>query len=273
MKKKHAYTYVTLLSSDDFLTGVVMLNWSLKRVKSAYPLLVLCSNSVSKNTLSILRKRHLDCSVLEESIVVDTSEVNTAKGYDHWNKTFDKLFIWSLTQYKKVVFLDSDMHVIKNIDYLFDCPHMSAVRADQWNEPGLDKLNSGLMVIEPNMEELRGLKKLWESGEIKLKNVGDQDVIRAYFKDWGRKQELTLSPGLNVLYSEVSHGVIKEKQVAPVSVIHYIGSRKPWMVSPRAVWRRSKNNFLGRYLLCYAYAMYIRFPSLLFNKAKKAEIL
>ena len=266
MKKENAYTYVTLLSSDDFLTGVVMLNWSLKRVKSAYPLLVLCSKSVSKNSLIFLRKRHLDCSVLEEGIVVDTSEVNTNEGYGHWNNTFDKLYVWSLTQYKKVVFLDSDMHVIKNIDYLFDCPHMSAVRADQWNEPGLEKLNSGLMVIEPNMEEFRGLKKLWESGEIKLKNVGDQDVIRAYYKDWGRKPELTLSPGLNVLYSEVTHGVINEKQVTPVSVIHYIGSTKPWMVSPRAIWRRSRNNFLGRNLLQYAFSMYCRFPLLLVKR-------
>ena len=35
--------YVTLLSSDDFVVGVVMLNWSLQKVKTAYSLLVLCT--------------------------------------------------------------------------------------------------------------------------------------------------------------------------------------------------------------------------------------
>lgn len=266
MKENDTFTFVTLLSSDDFVKGVVMLDWSLRKVGSSYPLLVLCSRDLSKKALALLKRHHLDCFVLNEDIEVDTSAINTEEGYDHWNRTFDKLYVWSLTQYKKVVFLDSDMQVINNIDFLFDCPHMSAVRADQWNEPGLDKLNSGLMVVEPNMDEFYGMKELWESGGIKLKNVGDQDVIRAYYKDWGSKPELTLPPGLNVLYSEVTHGVIKEENVTPVSVIHYIGKLKPWMVSPRAIWRRSRNNFLGKNLLQYAFSMYCRFPSLLIKR-------
>ena len=167
-----------------------------------------------------------------------------------------------------MVYLDSDMQVVRNIDFLFDCPHMSAVRADVFNEPGLDKLNSGLMVIVPSEKEFVGLKELWESGDIPLKRVGDQDVIRAYYSDWGTKPKLTLSPGLNVFYSEVTSGVIHRQDVEPVSVIHYIGHNKPWMISPRAILRRSKKNFLGKHLLRYALALYWSFPSLIFAKAK-----
>lgn len=234
-----------------------MLAWSLRKVGAHFPLLVLCSDHVSLRSVRLLEKHHIACRFLKDHIAVDLSIVNTDAGYDHWNRTFDKLFVWTLTDYDTVVYLDSDMQVIRNIDYLFDYPHMSAVRADEWNEPGLDKLNSGLIVIKPNMEDFEGMKRLWESGAINLRHVGDQDIIRAYFKDWGQHPELTLAPGLNVFYSEVSAGVISESNVSPVSVIHYIGPRKPWMVSPRAIWRRSRNNFLGKQLLRYAFILFL----------------
>lgn len=261
------FSYTTLLSSDDFLPGVVMLDWSLKRVNSKYPLHVLCSDSLSEKSYNELIRRNLSCQRLNEHVPV-SKRINKAAGYSHWNRTFDKLYVWTLTQFDKVVYLDSDMQVIANIDHLFDCPHMSAVRADAFNEPGLDKLNSGLMVIEPNESEFLGLRAVLDSGKLHLKNMGDQDVIRIYYRDWGTKLELTLPSGLNVFYSEVSSGVIRRKDVDPVSVIHYIGHNKPWMISPRAVWRRSRKNFLGKYLLNYALALYWRFPSLLFVKAK-----
>lgn len=256
------YSYVTLLSSDDFLPGVIMLDWSLKKVGSKYPLYVLCSDSISEKPILHLKHRNISYQRLKDHIPIDDT-INTEEGYDHWNRTFDKLYVWTLSQFNKVVFLDSDIQVIKNIDYLFDCPHMSAVRADAFNEPGLDKLNSGLMVIEPNEREFEELRTIVKSGELHLKNMGDQDVIRAYYHDWGTRKELTLEPGLNVLYSEVSRGVIQRQDVEPVSVIHYIGHKKPWMVSPRAILRRSKRNFLGRYLLKYAMAMYMIMPKLL----------
>lgn len=257
MKSDKKYTYVTLLSTDSYLMGVLLLAKSLRKVDAHYPLLVVCSIAVSDKSKRILARYGLEYVDVDKSIAVDSGKYNVDAGHAHWNHTFDKLYIWAQTQYDKVVFLDSDMQVIRNIDYLFDMPHMSAVRADQWNEPGLDKLNSGLMVVVPNRKDFEGLLHIVETGSLSMANIGDQDIIRAYYSDWGTHPELTLHPGLNVLYSEISHKVIKEENVSPVSVIHYIGQRKPWMVSPRAIWRRSRNNFLGKHLLRYAKNMYV----------------
>lgn len=259
------FSFVTLLSSDDFLPGVIMLDWSLKKVRSQYPLHVLCADHISEVSVKKLMRRGISCQRLEGHIPVK-DDINKEKGYDHWNRTFDKFYVWNLTQYDKVVFLDSDMQVIRNIDHLFNCPHMSAVRADVFNEPGLDKLNSGLMVVVPNKQDFQGLCELWESGEIHLERMGDQDVIRAYYSDWGTKPELTLDAGLNVFYSEVTRGIIRRQDVEPVSVIHYIGHNKPWMVSPRAICRRIQNNFLGEHLRQYAWAMYLKMPALLLKR-------
>lgn len=256
MKTDKKYTYVTLLSTDSYLMGVLLLAKSLREAQAKYPLLVVCSNGVSDKTKRILTRYGLEYVALDEAINVDTTKYNVAPGYEHWNNTLDKLYVFSLTDYDKVIFLDSDMMVVRNIDHLFDMPHMSAVVADVFNEPDLRQLNSGMIVIEPNKRDFEGMVNLWTSGGIKLPNAGDQDVIRAWFKDWENHPELRLAQGYNVFYSDC-RTLVKPEQVEPVYVIHYIGPRKPWQISVKAMWRRSRNNFLGKLLLRYAKNLYM----------------
>ena len=61
-------------------------------------------------------------------------------------KTFSKLNIWTLTSYSKIVYLDSDILVLKNIDDLFEREELSAGSEDLWP----DVFNSGVLVIEPS---------------------------------------------------------------------------------------------------------------------------
>lgn len=257
---KNNYTYVTLLSSNDYIIGVIMLYQSLKSVKAKYPLFVLCSDNISSSTLKVLEKFKIEYMILSEHIVVNKGKLINGEGYGHWDRTFDKLYVWTLLQFSKVVYVDSDMYVIRNIDHLFNKPHMSAVIADKFNEPGLDKLNSGLIVINPNKDEFIDMKKLWESGAINLDNAGDQDVIRYYYSDWGTMNNLHLSSGYNVFYSDVTLGLIKKEDVDPVSVIHYIGTRKPWMRSLFANLKNYNRNFLGFYFFKYLIKLYFYFP-------------
>ena len=249
------YTYVTLLSTDSYLLGVLLLAKSLREVHAAYPLLVVCSTAVSKKTKRILSHYHLTCLSLNNAIEVDTTKYNVAKGYEHWNNTLDKLYVFALKEYDKVVFLDSDMMVVRNIDHLFDKPHMAAVVADVFNEPHLRQLNSGMMVIEPKERDFDGMVHLWVSGALQLANVGDQDVIRALFKNWENQPELRLPQGYNVFYTDCC-SLAQPNQVEPVYVIHFIGPRKPWQVSLRALCRRTKGNFLGHHLRTYTHWIY-----------------
>lgn len=117
-------TYVTLLSTDDYVIGSLCLAASLKKVKTKYPLLVLCSKNVSEETVDLLKRRGIRCKVLTHNVSI--GEINTGV-FERWNYTFDKLQVFDLIEYKKVVFLDSDMYVVKNMDHLFEKPHMSSV--------------------------------------------------------------------------------------------------------------------------------------------------
>lgn len=244
------FAYVTLLSTDNYLLGVLALNKSLKSVRSLYPLVVVCSDCISDRTMQILSKYEIVTIKLNVHVKVDTERYNIALGYEHWNHTLDKLFVFNMTQYDKLVFLDSDMMVIRNIDHLFYYPHMSAVIADVFNEPDLKEMNSGLMVIRPSRSDFYGMLDLWNSGKIELSNVGDQDVIRAWFKDWKDDSALCLPNGYNVFYTDC-YKLVKKQQVEPVYVIHYIGARKPWQVSLLAIYKRGKSNFLRKYFWKY----------------------
>jgi len=48
------YRYITLLSDDSYIFGVILLQESLKRVDSQYPLEVIVTPNVSKPILKIL---------------------------------------------------------------------------------------------------------------------------------------------------------------------------------------------------------------------------
>lgn len=247
------YAYITLLSTESYLPGVLALNRSLALVSAKYPLVVLASNGLSENAVGILEQQGLETIRLEVSLVGCNKRecINQEAGYSHWSNTFDKLAIWRMTQFDKLVFLDSDMMVMKNIDHLFMLPHMSAVISDKYDEPDGKELNSGLIVVEPSVKDYLGLCSLLESGRIKKENMGDQDVIRAYYNDWQNWEDCHLPDGYNLFYSNYrmfvyansapiqSCGRFRGKR-KDVYIIHFIGIKKPWMFSVRAIYRRIK---------------------------------
>jgi glycogenin glucosyltransferase len=67
--------------------------------------------------------------------------------------TFTKLHLWSLEQFSKVVFLDADTLVLKNVDDLFDHDEFSACPDIGWP----DCFNSGVFVAQPNKETFQRL--------------------------------------------------------------------------------------------------------------------
>ena len=76
--------------------------------------------------------------------VVDRPELGLA---------FFKLKIWTLTQYRKCVFIDSDNLVLQNIDELFERDEMSAAPDIGWP----DCFNSGVFVFVPSLDTYQEL--------------------------------------------------------------------------------------------------------------------
>jgi len=233
-------SFITLISTRGYLPGVIALGRSLRASGTRRPLVVAVAAGIGAAVESALKREGLQTVRLPPAIRPAGLKQS---GSHHWSNTFDKLHLFGLTQFRKLVYLDSDMMVLSRIDELFDWPHMAAVAAGRFVHPDWVRLNSGLMVIEPRAglpgEIVATLPTaLREASQDGDRIVGDQDLINAYYPEWPASR-LQLDEGYNMLHPLVDHYIASGRYtldahaVDPgrsrlIKVIHFIGSAKPW---------------------------------------------
>ena len=228
------FAYITVITNKRYLKGIKALVRSLKKVKYKYPLVVLIPNDADPDLEIILRS--YGCVVKKTERPFICSELLQKNRIGTWNDTFLKLSVFDLVEFKKVIYIDSDMMVLKNIDHLFEKPHLSAVAAGQTKDPEWKRLNSGLIVIEPDRSVYNMLLDaiIPACTERLNKGVGygDQDVINYCYQDWPVQNELHLSEEYNCLSSDIE-AISNKYGFNHIAVIHYIGVKKPWENSAR----------------------------------------
>ena len=227
--------YITICTDDKYLPGVVALNRSLRTVESEYPLIVLTTGNMSESGVQTLANesiRHLTAKNIVPSEYI--RNLNIKNGSPNWSNTFFKLRIFGLSQFDTLVYLDSDMIVLRNIDHLFDKLHMSAVAAGHHFNKTWNQLNSGLMVFTPSIALEKNLVDLIE-GEpsadmLNGQGIGDQDIINHYFDDWDRQDNLHLPETYNQFISLVPEYLRKGylATTKDIYVVHFVGKVKPW---------------------------------------------
>lgn len=109
--------WTTVITNTAYLPGLLTLDYSLRRVGSKYPLVVLYTGSFPAEGHAALdargiKKRHVP--YLLPSVPKDFT--NDVRFYDCWSK----LTPFSLTEYERVVQLDSDMLILQSMDELMD---------------------------------------------------------------------------------------------------------------------------------------------------------
>lgn len=226
---KEKYTYVTLLGSNNYLKGTIALAKALRIQNSLYPLTVLITDEVDQSSIDALKNLDIEYIKIDSIKVSDKiKNKNAAMGYSNWSKTFDKLRVFGLTQFKKIVFLDSDVLVKGNIDHLFELKNFSAVIAGK-SYPGnsdWDTPNGGVMVLTPKKGEDKKMIDLIDKAS-DLSALGDQNVIQLKYPDWYKKSGAVLNEKYNVLAPYEPLYLSKNIVNNPV-VLHFVGKIKPW---------------------------------------------
>jgi len=222
--------YVTVLSSDNYLPGVLALAKNIRDV-CKNTLLVLTPYDLRKETYDELRRKNIKFISAPDIEAPDQALRATKEHpwYSYWTKTLFKLRIFDLVDYDKIVFVDGDMMLLESIDELFKLPDMSAVisgKSYPGNEQWVD-LNSGLMVIEPQKGLSKRMAALIPAVASEKRIFGDQDIIQAFFDGWRKNEKLHIPEGYNVFFEHYHHYQVN----AFVKVIHFVGERKPWMMN------------------------------------------
>ena len=233
---------MTLLSSDSYLEGVLCLAQSLRDTDPRYPLLVMITDELSQRTLRTLRLFGLDTRSIQQDYTLPP-EVLRKNSLTRWVNCINKLEVFALTDYDKVVYLDADMMVVKNIDSLFDYPHPSAVvyygrvrGYEHWNFP-----NAGLLVIEPAPGLSKRIFATWPGVVAAYPTFSDQDLIHAYYRSvWEQTYgpwEIPVKYNACVfLLDRIAARYAYNLQFAlpdesTVAVLHFSSPNKPWATS------------------------------------------
>lgn len=236
--QEHEFVYVTVLTNQRYLPGVWVLSQSLKAVRSQYGLIVLIPENRKEELGEQLQKWQIEV-ITAPPLPAPNSLRNGKYADSHWNETFFKLRVAELLQFKKVIMLDSDMVILKNLDHLFEMPSYTAVAADRYSMSYSTHLNSGLMVIVPGHELSHRLQANIEPAVARClasgRSAGDQDVFQETYPDWNERKELQLPVQYNLIQG-VS-GMLCRRKIPQgykgVYVVHFIGRKKPWDFSAK----------------------------------------
>ncbi|KAI9743452.1 MAG: hypothetical protein M1818_002764 [Claussenomyces sp. TS43310] len=118
-------TWVTLLTRTSYLPGAILLAYSLHSLKSEYPLLILITPSFPSYLIPTLTSETTltnSSLLLIEPLSPPPHNAPASLITSRFEDTWTKLRVFELHKhgFEKLVFLDADMLVLRNMDELFD---------------------------------------------------------------------------------------------------------------------------------------------------------
>jgi len=243
--------FVTFLAGDgDYWMGVVGLAKGLRKVGSAYPLVVAVLPDVPESHRRILISQ--GC-IVREIVPVYPPENQTQFAMAYYVINYSKLRIWEFVEYERMVYLDADIQVFENIDELFDLPkgHFYAVMdcfcektwshtpqyqigycqqcPDKVTWPGAKMgpppalyFNAGMFVHEPSMATAKALLDTLRVSP--TTPFAEQDFLNMFFREQYKPIPLVYNLVLAMLWRHPEN-----VQLEKVKVVHYCAAgSKPW---------------------------------------------
>jgi alpha-N-acetylglucosamine transferase len=219
--------FVTLLYGEEFLNATLVLLYSLRRSGTTVEILVMVAGPLSQ------RSQHQLTDVLGATLVfvepIPNPWARSQPARASLALQFTKLRLWQLASYQNLIYLDSDMVVLRNIDSLFDLAHNISNAAGNAlaavNEftvdghPFADSFNAGLLVMRPSGSIFTSMQRAWPTAN--PNPAMEQHFLNNYFANrWMPLPYIYNCPSrLYLLQPEIWNDNIR--------VLHYVGA-KPW---------------------------------------------
>lgn len=236
--------YVTLVTNADFALGARALLNALATTGTTADRVVLHTGGVQDADLAPLRALGAQLVYVDSLPVSDSFVAAHAKDQIHGRNPFTKgekppfhtpldnfckLRLWQLP-YERVVFLDADTVVIRNIDALFDYPEFCAAPNVYEGLGDFHRLNSGVFTARPSARTFDAMLARLDAPGAFWKRT-DQTFLESHFPDWH---------GLPVTFNMLQYVWFNLPGLwhwPSVKVIHY-QYEKPWQEHAKAAQLR-----------------------------------
>mgnify|MGYP004645602469 FL=1 len=225
MRNVSSKVYMFYMSNDNYLISTLCAYVSLIQTHPMHQVYCAITNKVSWKAQYILKKWGLQIIAVDEIEIPEKFQgfyASVNKETNHWYNAYGKIAIFALEQFKKIVFIDSDVFVYQNIDDLFNYNHLAAVQDTGYLLEDKNIFNSGVMVIEPSKTELSNIIKF--SAELPDESIRcEQELLNKFYTNW-----TNIPTQYNVNPFEIDKLINKINfDIDSINIIHYIG-KKPW---------------------------------------------
>ncbi|KAJ1644499.1 glycogenin glucosyltransferase [Coemansia asiatica] len=236
------FAFVTLVTSDGYVDGALVLLHSLRRTLTPYSIVCLATPSTLSES-SMRRLRQHFAGVIETDVRISSDDHGLELlGRPDLSSTLTKIQLWDpalFGAWDALCYMDADTLVRQPIDDVFS--RYFAWREDysQWKEGGLiaaspdtgwpDCFNSGVLLLAPGYGCYQDLVHRTCSLSPSFDGA-DQGLLNEHFSDWSTAPSYRRLPFLynstaNIYYT---YRPALERFGHEVRVVHFIGVSKPW---------------------------------------------
>lgn len=123
--------YMFYMSNDNYLISTLCAYVSLIQTCPKHQIYCAITDKVSWKTQYTLKKWGIQTVLVDDIQIPEKFQSyynNVNKKTNHWFNAYGKIAIFALEQFKKIVFIDSDVFIYQNIDDLFNYDHFGAVQ-------------------------------------------------------------------------------------------------------------------------------------------------
>lgn len=188
--------YATLVTNDAYGIGALALARSLRRSGTAQPLLVLATEHAGQ----------LDALTAEGARIVPVRQPELSAAFKERHgrpalharepftkgtkpafhdplDNFCKLRLWELEAFEKIVFIDADALVLRNVDRLFAYPAFAAAPNLYAGIGDMTRMNSGVFVMAPDPRRYESMIATLDAPDAFWRRT-DQTFLEHCFPDW-----------------------------------------------------------------------------------------
>ena len=224
--KKFAYVWWTSISEYTWSAIVAIKSLKAMNPDKQIDFVLIHTITLSNEQQQILDTYGVKCISFKNTVHVRNSYFKYAN---------NKLYVFKLTQYDRVLFMDSDSMPLRNMDHMFMFPDAPIVApCSYWEPEQQPKLTAWIILIQPNNDSFdRLIKRASEKpGQTEM------DTLNDVFRD-----EMLLLPSYyGLLNSEWERGdktyhLHGDSIFEQAPIVHYTIKGKPW--------HRKKGTFKG----------------------------
>lgn len=179
--------YITLVSSMNYIEPAIILSRALKDVKTKYPLIIMVTEDIFDEAVVFFKDEE---AIVEQIPFLHYARVTEKNApYDYIPRIASKMACFMFKDYDKMVYLDADCIVLRNMDDLFNYPDGA-----MYHECNMDGGFAGMYVFCPRNHHLEWYMcllqnfEMWESELLKelwfpFKTNKDYQIPEDYFQN------------------------------------------------------------------------------------------